>query len=164
MKIPFIIISLLFSISTFGQNYSFNRVSSKLKKDKLSLELYKEYFTIYLFDRLIYSQLYDSTDFFLSYYISTYNEMRPFPRLVSRGAIEKSFIYQINISKTDLKKMAFHEISDILVHNRLKLKRSYKALVADFQNYNLDMFEQEDKKEEYFRKFILYYYINPETE
>jgi len=149
---------------SMAQDFTFKQVADKLKKDKPSYVLYKEYFSMYLIDKTLCQKLHDSTDYFVTYNIITYNKMLPLPRLISTEAMEKSFLHRIDQVKPNTGYLSFSERSHNFLQKRRKLKRIYSNLVSDINNYNPMLLGDNGLQEEYFRKFMLYYHINPETE
>ncbi len=153
MKHIFYTILIIFtlSLSCFGQGKTVNdslfiEVSSKLKSDKKSFKTFQAIYKAYMIDL---EMKYISLDCLKTLYIMLYNKGVPIARLVNEESIIEAFELLNN--------------KDIC-HKSIQFRNVYKKLIADYSNYNTDVFfGSTGDQEEYFLKFLNEYFIIPDT-
>lgn len=149
-KTFYLIVSLFIFSFSFGQQTTidknlFSEVSTKLKKDKKSLEVFTELYQEYLLDLREENQ----NERFIDLYIQLYNKGIPVVRLLKK----ESFIKRFDRLKERGKP-----------YKKIRLCKEFLKLTRNKKNYNTDIdIGAEGTQKQYFLQFLNEYKIMPAT-
>jgi hypothetical protein len=152
MKTKLAAIILLFAFNSFAQSKTandslFTMVSTKLKNDEKSFQVFQALHKEYKIDNEMKNRGLDS---FQTVFITFYNQGIPLTRLIKEDAFKKMF-----------KRMSKKAIQ--LKSN--EFRRSYQQLISNYANYNADDNDPiQPGGKEYFLKFLNGYFILPLTD
>lgn len=144
------IITLSLTISCIGQQSSvkgklFENVSFKLQNDDNSFAVFNALLYSFILDKRFKDK---TSSYYFDMYTNLYNTGIPLVRLIKKDSLEKIFVELER--KGDL-------------YNKSKIRKKYREIISNIDNYNYDTIGGANEQEEYFLKFLEQYYILPET-